>query len=93
MKFYIYSYLQRDRHVHVLNVSVVVISSLLMKTMALGMHHFNIRLHSTSINCYAQRPQAPSLIEDFWNIWILTDVWGFIILFMEKCGSSDWKLY
>jgi hypothetical protein len=51
-----------------------------MTTIAHGLRHFNIRLHSTSINCYAQRSKVSSPIEDFRNqtayVSILTDVLG-----------------
>jgi hypothetical protein len=50
-----------------MKVSVVVYHNPLMMTIAHGVHHFNIRLHLTSINCYAQRSEVPSLIEDLRN--------------------------
>jgi len=79
-----------------INVSVVVSHSPLMMTIAQGLHHFNIRLHSTSINCYGQRSEIPLLIEDFRNqrayVIILTDVLDFIILLVGKNGSPDYKL-
>jgi P pilus assembly chaperone PapD len=71
-----------------IKISIVVSHNLLMMTIAHGVHHFSIRLHSTSINFYAQRSEVSSLIEDFRNqaayVSILTDVWGFIILLMGK---------
>jgi hypothetical protein len=80
-----------------MNVSAVVSHSPLMMTIAQGLHHFNIQLHSTSINCYGQRSEMPSLIEDFRNqtayVIILTDVLDFIILLVGKNGSSDYKLH
>jgi len=80
-----------------MKVSVVVSHHPLMMTIAHGLHHFNIRLHSTSINFYAQSSEVPSLIEDLRNqtgyVSILTCVWGFIVLLMDKNGSSDHKLH
>lgn len=85
--------MQKDRHM--LNVSGVVSLSPLMITIAHGLLHFNIRLHSTSINCYAQRSEVPSLIEDFGNqtayVSILTDVCSFIMLLLGKSGTFDYK--
>jgi len=50
-----------------MKVSVVISHNPLMMTIAHDLHHFNIRLHSTSINFYAQCSEVPSLIEDFPN--------------------------
>jgi len=74
-----------QRAMHMMEVSVVVSHNPLMMGSHTACITSNIRLHSTSINCYAQRP---SLIEYFRNqtayVSILTDVWGFIILLMGK---------
>jgi hypothetical protein len=87
--------MQRD--MRMIKVSDVDSHNPLMMTIAHGVHYFNIRLHSTSINFYAQRSEVPPLIKDFRNqtayVSILTDVWGLIILLMGKNGSSDYKLY
>jgi len=78
--------MQRDWHL--MKISVVVSHSPLIMTIAHGLHHFNIRLHSTSINFYAQNSEVPSLIEDFRNqtayVSILTYVWGFVVLLIGK---------